>query len=803
MKKILLLVGGFFFLILVAILSVPLFVDVDQYRPLIVEQANKKINGKLELGKLKLSLWGAININAESIKVSVNGYPGQMVDATQFHLEIPFLSVLTGRPQVIAVLDNPKITVLKDERGKMNMMELMNLPGAQAMIEEIPSDTISSLSAAAEKNKKTNADSKADSQPATVSNASVPSPATAPAAPVAAPSPAPTASTQVSDGKIPAILVGASLGVRIKEGNLRYTDKLTKSEYVVDGLDLDARNLGLGSTMNIKVKAPVKGATPTMNFEGPVEALAEITPVLAGEKVRSAKGMIDLDASKLAITVKGDLFKKTASMPMLVKARFDGDEKELLIKTLDVQFHEFKLHGKGRVTVEPMTAKVEVTSDPLRLEKVEDFVPMLAAYQLKGLLSLNANMEAEPNAMRVNGDLKLSDGSVFPKQYLKEPMNIQAQIGFSETNLNITRVGLSAPDSELQLQGTVRNFMAPQFSLSLVGKSFNVDKTLVLPAAKKTAWIQFISEAFAEGKTSLNPMMSMAANPVMAKATGLFNAQINRITAYEANFEQVIVKSQLQNMVYKIQEASLRTFGGSVKSTGEFDLKSPGLNYRSQGSVNGISGKDAFSTYFPKYKNTLEGKVDANWNISGAAFPETVRMKSLKGTAKLVATDGALKSMDFQGSINSAMAKVPFLKNSKPIQIDDGFKSMMAELKFSDGNIQAEPIEVQPRNKGFVVKGKSHIQESLEQESFFDVFDPQGQLPKELANPGKPAIALRLYGPLTSPKTDYDYTVKKLASSAGKNVGKSLLEKALSGAGGGGDGNSLGDQLKKKFKLFK
>lgn len=584
MKKVLLLLGGLFLILLVAVISVPLFVDVDQYRPLIVAEANKKVNGKIELGKLKLSLWGAVKINAESIKVSVNGYPGQLVNTTQFRLEIPFLSVITGRPQVIAVLDSPKISVIKDERGKMNVLELMNLGGGtQAMSTEVIDAPITVIAAANEKK------AKAPANPV--------APVTAPAAPVAAATPAatsaPSANTKVSDGKVPAILVGASLGICIKKGDLHYLDKLTKSEYKVDGLDVDARNLGLGSTMNIKIKAPVKGATPTMSFDGPVEAVAEITPVLADNKVRSAKGMIDLDASGLAIVMKGDLFKKTSSMPMLVKARFDGDEKELLIKTLDVQFHDFKLHGKGRVTVEPLTAKVEVVADPMRLDKIEDFVPMLVPYQLKGLVSLNTNIETDPNNMKVNGDLKLTDGSFFMKEYLKEPMHMQAQIGFSESLMNITRVSLSAPDSEVQLQGTVRNFMAPQFSLSLMGKSFNVDKALILPAAKKTAWLQLISEAIAA--ESKNPMLAMAANPIVAKASGVLNAQVNRITAYDANFDQVIVKSQLQNMVYKIQDASLRTFGGTVKSNGEFDLKSPGLSYRMQGNVSGINGKDAFT----------------------------------------------------------------------------------------------------------------------------------------------------------------------------------------------------------------
>lgn len=791
MKKLLWGVGALFVVILVAIVSVPLFVDVDQYRPLITEEANKRINGKLELGKLKLSLWGAVKIHAESIKLSVNGFPEPMLDTKQFHLEVPFLSLLSGSPKVIAVLDEPKISVVKDQNG-MNALKLMKTAEVPAAVKE---DAVALTSPAAPG---------------------------APSVPVMSPSPpkeekealvedklSSVSSAPEQPTQVPKLLVGASLGLRIKKGDLRYADKLSKAEYRVDGLDLDARNLGLGSNMSLRLNAPVKGSTPTLSFNGSVEANAEVLPVLSGGNLKGAKGSIEVDAGKLAIEMKGGSFKKSASMPLLLKAQFDGDDKETLLKSAELQLHEFKVHGKGRFTLQPVTAKLDFNADPLRLEKLEDIVPMLEAYQLKGVMQLNAKVEQDPGALRVEGDTKLNDGA-FSHPMLREPLKLQLQAGFSESSLNIVRAALSGPDSELQLQGNVRNFLAPQFNFTLSGKSFNLDKVLKLEEQKKAEAFTLIPVAVAEEakeakkKDTPNPMLELAKNPMFAKAVGSLNAQVGRISAYSADFTSVQLKSQLQNMVLKLNEASFKTFDGTVRATGEFDLKSPGLTYRTQGNVAGINGKDAFATYFPKYKNTLEGKVDANWNLSGAAYPESARMRLIKGTAKLSAVDGALKSVDVQGSINSAMAKVPFLKGKKPLEVDNGFKSLVAEMKFDGGVIKVEPIESQPRNKGFIVKGKSTIQENLEMETFFDVFDPQGQLPKEIQQPGKPAIALRLYGPLTAPKTDYDYTVKKLASNAGKGAAKDLVNKFLEKQGGEGGNDKLkglGDALKKKFKF--
>lgn len=816
MKKILWILGGLFFAFVIAVVSIPLFVDVDQYRPVVTAEANKRINGRLELGKLKLGLWGAVKIHAESIRLHVNGFPEPLLDTKQFHVEIPFTSLLSGKPQVIAVLSAPKIGIVKEADGRMNVLELMPRSAAGArpiQPQQSAAVTEETVTVAAAPDKKPAADAKKKAG-AKREAAPAPLPQEARPAPVAesrpsVPPPVPEAAQEPS--QVPKLLVGAKLGLRISEGDVRYLDKGTRAEYQVAGLDLDARNLGLGSTMDVSLKAPLKGTSPTLSFSGPVTAEAQLTPVLTGTSVTSARGRLDLDATGLAVELKGGAFRKPTGMPLKATVQLDGNEAETLLRALDLQLSDYRLHGKGRVVAQPLSARIDLTTDPgtIRLEKLQGFVPMLEQYQLKGVADFNADIDWKPELLKASGDLKVNDGSFFLKDVLQAPMQFKVQAGFTESSLNLTRAALSGPETEVELTGTVKNFLAPAFSFALSGKSFNVDKALVLPkktAANAAPWFALVPVAHAEPAADVNPMLELAKNPVLAAASGTFTANLQKVVAYGAVLEQVVARMNLQNMVLKVTEASLRTFGGSVKAQAEANLKSPGLGFSTAGSVASINAQNAFKTYFPKYERTLEGMVDANWNVSGAAFPAAARIRSLKGGAKIMAKEGAVKSVDFQESINSAMQKIPFLKDQKPIKVDNGFKTLTAELRFDNGTIVAEPIEVLPRNQGFVVKGKSSILESLEQETLLDVYDPQGQLPKELQNPGKPAIPLRIYGPLTAPKTDYEYTLKRVASNAGKNVLKDQALKALgvSNDPGKSDADKLkeaADALRKKFKF--
>ncbi len=49
LKKLGIGLGVLFFLLLVTIITIPFVVDVDKYRPQLLEAANKQINGKLEI----------------------------------------------------------------------------------------------------------------------------------------------------------------------------------------------------------------------------------------------------------------------------------------------------------------------------------------------------------------------------------------------------------------------------------------------------------------------------------------------------------------------------------------------------------------------------------------------------------------------------------------------------------------------------------------------------------------------------------------------------------------------------------
>jgi hypothetical protein len=570
-----------------------------------------------------------------------------------------------------------------------------------------------------------------------------------------------------------------------------------------------------------------------MEISGLVTSEGNLTPVFASGTVKSASGKITLDATKLAVKAAKGAFDKSAKMPLVIDLDFDGTEQDLKIKTARVKFHEVEVNAKGLVTLAPEQAvRIDVQSSSLPLASLADFVPMLKQYQLQGAANLFVSATGPIAKIAAKGEFGIKGGKASYPEMLKAPINFELKTAFTENSLNLSSLDITGPGSDARLVGTVVNFAMPQFKFTLSGKQIDIDQLLKLEA-KKTAFVfpRLIESAEAaknkpaksEAKpaqaspaTGVNPMAEMAKNPMMLGMAGQFNVEINKLIAKGAVIENIRAKSTLKNLVFNLESASLKTFEGLVDASANADLKSPGLGYSTKGSVKGLSSKAALTQYFPKFKDTVDGKMNANWNLAGQAFPEAIRMRSMNGTMNLNAANGRIRSINVQESLAGVIEKVPFLKGKNLPKIDEGFETMRADVKLAGGVIDANPFEMVGGGKGLTIKGKSKIQESLEQETFVDVYDPNQLLPKEISNGKDVAVALRVFGPISAPKTDYEYTVTRLAKNAIKNEGQKVLQKGLQkflggkggaegGGGAGGAPASGGDAVKdalKKIKLF-
>lgn len=124
MKKFTKIFACVLILLFSVVLITPFVVDLNKYHHLIVENVNKRINGKLELGKLSLSLWGRIKVEIEGLKVS-DAQGTKILEVNDAYFHVPLLSLLKSAPILNLNMQGAKINVVKDESGRLNLLRLL------------------------------------------------------------------------------------------------------------------------------------------------------------------------------------------------------------------------------------------------------------------------------------------------------------------------------------------------------------------------------------------------------------------------------------------------------------------------------------------------------------------------------------------------------------------------------------------------------------------------------------------------------------------------------------------------------
>ena len=120
-------------LIAAAAVALPRLVDVNQYRPLIVEKVREATGRTVELGDISLRIFPLPALQVEQIVVSEGPrYPSSDAMKTDsLAIHIGLLPLLRGRVAIRSVvLDEPSINLIRDARGRWNFDDLIARAGA-------------------------------------------------------------------------------------------------------------------------------------------------------------------------------------------------------------------------------------------------------------------------------------------------------------------------------------------------------------------------------------------------------------------------------------------------------------------------------------------------------------------------------------------------------------------------------------------------------------------------------------------------------------------------------------------------
>ncbi|HUS19517.1 MAG TPA: AsmA family protein [Terriglobales bacterium] len=133
-KKPLIILGSIVLFVVLVAVALPLLINAEQFRPLVESQAKAALGRDVKVGRLELSLWRG-GVVAEQLQISddpaFNKSP--FVVARSLEVGVEMLPMILSREaKVTSVeLQEPQITLMKNNAGKWNFDSLGTVPGAK------------------------------------------------------------------------------------------------------------------------------------------------------------------------------------------------------------------------------------------------------------------------------------------------------------------------------------------------------------------------------------------------------------------------------------------------------------------------------------------------------------------------------------------------------------------------------------------------------------------------------------------------------------------------------------------------
>ncbi len=762
MKKIAAILGVFLALVFGAIIVIPLVIDVNQYRPQIVQAVNEKINGKLELGKLSLNLWGGIHVGVDGLELS-DQKNNQVVSVKVASFDMPYSSVFSGAPLITLRMVQPAIQVIKSKEGKLNVMSLVKLTSQVA--EAKSSETAEKIA-------------------------------------------------------LPAIALNAHIGVSIENAKLVYKDEGMSLSNTIDQFNLRVKDFSLSRKTEIELWAELKTKMGTdLHVSGPLKLLADLSPEMSGGEFKGASVNANFTADDLEI-IKGELFVKKKGVPANFKFSGILTQESLKLNQAVMKFHNAEVSVTGDYQ-QASGANINFLAKPVNLKPWSELIPMLKEYELEGKLSLKGSVKGSAEKLDYQAAIQ-AEGFSANGPHLKAKPVLNAEMFIATDRIEKFDVSMKAPGNDLKLTGKMNSFSKPQLMFVLQSSGMDLDQWIEFPKPGSKAEEKNDSQKnLSQGpKADYDAMLEpLRKNEIMREMQINGSISIAMIKAMNVRISDISAKTELKNLLFGLTGIKMKMYDGMIAGQFTTDLKPSNPTYTMNLSVNGFDMQKAVESQFQSFKNTIVGKLNASIQGSGASFnPDEVKKKlQLKGDFKI--SNAVFQSMDIAKTVNSALGdslakvagKVPALQGKKvnlPSDRQTRYELVSGQFTIHAGYLEAPDFYAKAAAKsGIDIKGYTKmglVDEMMDAK--WELIDNQHLIePLNISVAGKTIVNALAKGekdplilPITvgckwsAPCPSYTSTVEYLSGVAGGRLAKAAGEELKSKAK-----NAIQDAVKK------
>ncbi|MDX8392750.1 MAG: AsmA family protein [Mariprofundaceae bacterium] len=785
-------------LLATALFAAPFFIDANQYKSLIIDQAEKATGRHIEIGELHASLFPWVGVRIDDVHIAnPRGFAaGDFLFVKSLDVQVALLPLLGGNYQIERfVLDTPKLQLLRAADGFSNWEDL--LPSANAKSTSSP----------------------ASQSPAAGARSRAASPA------------AQDKKAPAGNGSILAALSAQSL--RMNNGEVHFRDAQTGRNILLGDLNIEVDDVQMARPIALRVTAKLAGDAFSLDakigplsdfstfdvahlpfkghFKAPSAGLANLVEwfpelIVLGEGNISADVQLEQHPSGLRV-IAGSLNLQAAHQLAINIRGQMPDAKQMQIEQLGVQLDGVEvadikgtLRGIGGKLRYEMRINTPELSRPQLAAWLPEIERMYAAHpdpwnkiKLGMLVAGNATQaDIRDLQLLLNGELVQASGNV---DFAKAP-DIRLRIAARQLHVD---PWLPSPDPSADPSVLPNETAAPDAAV-IPHVTAVPNKTAAMPFSmlfdvEFPTLIPFVYAADSVAAPAAGEAVAVGGTPVPEKKPVepdlrfLKTWRVAAVVQVEQMFLRGLEMSRLRadvrgkKGVFRVNPLRFEIAGGHVEEKASLNVGVYPARWKESVKVREVQLQPVLKALADN--DILSGKLQMDTHLHGVGLLPDAAMARLNGKGNVLLRDGSIKGFDVAGSLRNIQLLGKNEQNNRKTdfsQLSGGFKIVDGVVK-NDDLFMASPlfrltgygmVNLVARNMDY------HLKPRL-------VGTLVGQGDTQAVRKGL-EVPLRLIGPLDAPQVKLEVSLKTLLGNTEgiqniiknrKSIFKNLLKGGL------------------------
>ena len=429
--------------------------------------------------------------------------------------------------------------------------------------------------------------------------------------------------------------------------------------------------------------SPLEGIlSMTANMKGSVHSGLDLESVIQGEKLVMSINDSNEKIQNLNITLKK-------------KIKYDDRKGDIGFQQLDLTLNDNNVSLTGtieNVKTDPqwdvtLMAKMNAPGEALALYPVlKEALPQ--DFQFTGPLNMEITSSGSMDAMQISGHTEMTGTEIIYGEIFKKQKNIPFQISLKANKISdiiqLETFVVNLQNASLNSSGSIEGLANPRFDLVSTTNEFSLNGwDAIVPLMKeyepegsvsiKNYMKGNLDDAFVnlhvsspkllfkfpassdkkedENTKQRKDVAELIRFELLAKKradniTADGGLEMGKGRILDINFEEAKGKYSFQDDILKIQSFQMRTFGGDISLTGNYDSKS--MQWDASPIINAVRIEGVVDA-FTQYRGMMKGVFSGSFDMGGSLGKNDKMVTNADGSFRLL--QGEIENVNFMETI--------------------------------------------------------------------------------------------------------------------------------------------------------